>query len=199
MNQDFSLLITTQECNLDINTKMGIIEGIDYHPSPNFDERPSESDISGIVIHNISLPPGEFGGGWINDLFLNQLDPDAHPYFKAIASLTVSAHLLIRRDGQLVQYVPFTKRAWHAGKSSWQGRERCNDFTIGIEMEGCDDKSFEPEQYQQLAITINLLCAHYPDLTKEKITGHEHIAPGRKTDPGPNFDWDLLAELLDTI
>jgi AmpD protein len=182
--------------NVHINNKTGLIEGIDYHPSPNFDERPSETDITGIVIHNISLPPGEFGGGWIDDLFLNQLDPTAHPYFEAIAAVTVSAHLLIRRDGQVIQYVPLSKRAWHAGKSNWQGRERCNDFTVGIEMEGSDDQSFEAVQYQQLALIINMLCKCYPHLTQDTITGHEHIAPGRKTDPGPYFDWERLSKLL---
>lgn len=169
---------------------------IKYHSSPNTDERPDIDDISGIVIHNISLPPGEFGGGWINDLFLNQLDPTAHPYFEAIATLKVSAHMLIRRDGELIQYVPFHQRAWHAGVSSWEGRTGCNDFTIGIELEGCDDQEFEAVQYQQLTQLIKSLCDAYPRLTIDKVKGHQEIAPGRKTDPGPYFSWQQLNTLL---
>ncbi len=174
----------------------GIVNGIQYSPSPNQDERPDPTDISGIVIHNISLPPGEFGGGWINDLFLNKLDPTAHPYFEKIADLRVSAHLLIRRDGEVIQYVPFCQRAWHAGVSQWDERDCCNDFTIGIEMEGCDDQKFEPIQYQQLAQFIVLLCDYYPSLSTDLIKGHQEIAPGRKTDPGPYFDWELLKSLI---
>jgi AmpD protein len=164
--------------------------------SPNFDERPDPNDISGIVIHNISLPPGEFGGGWITDLFLNRLDPLAHPYFEKINDLKVSSHLLIRRDGEIIQYVSFDKRAWHAGVSSWDGREKCNDFTIGIELEGCDDSEFELVQYKQLADIINSLIVTYPRLSTDTIKGHQHIAPERKTDPGPFFDWPLLTQLL---
>lgn len=168
-----------------------------FYLSPNHDERPDPTDIQGIVIHNISLPPGEFGQRFIDDLFLNQLDSSQHPYFEQLQGLKVSSHLLIRRNGELVQFVPFHKRAWHAGVSSWQGRERCNDFTIGIELEGCDDKPFEDAQYHQLAVVISALCEAYPQLNYERITGHEHIAPGRKTDPGPCFEWDYLRQLLD--
>lgn len=182
---------------LKIDTTQGLCADIQLSLSPNHDERPDSSDISGIVIHNISLPPGEFGATFIDDLFLNQLDCTAHPYFDALRELRVSSHLLIRRSGELVQFVPFHKRAWHAGVSSWQGRERCNDFTIGIELEGCDDQPFEDKQYHQLARIITALCAAYPQLNYERITGHEHIAPGRKTDPGPYFDWDYLRQLLD--
>jgi AmpD protein len=164
--------------------------------SPNFDDRPDPNDISGIVIHNISLPPGEFGGGWIADLFLNRLDSSAHPYFEHIKDLKVSSHLLIRRDGDVIQFVSFDKRAWHAGVSSWDGREKCNDFTIGIELEGCDDSEFEFIQYQQLAKIIKSLIATYPQLSTDRIKGHQHIAPDRKTDPGPFFDWPLLTQLL---
>lgn len=167
-----------------------------YLASPNCDERPDPEDISGIVIHNISLPPGEFGGGWISDLFLNQLDPNAHPYFAEINKLKVSTHLLIRRNATVIQYVPFNKRAWHAGVSSWNGREKCNDFTIGIELEGSDDQAFETVQYEKLAQIVKQLIAHYPKLTTERITGHQHIAPERKTDPGPFFEWDRLERLL---
>jgi len=181
---------------LQIDRELGLIDGIGFHPSPNQDLRPDSDDISGIVIHNISLPPGEFGGGWINDLFLNQLDPAAHPYFAEISTLKVSAHLLIRRSGEIIQYVPFHQRAWHAGVSSWDGRECCNDFTIGIEMEGCDDKTFEKEQYQQLADVIKSICDTYANVNTSLIKGHEDISPGRKTDPGPHFDWAYLTTLL---
>lgn len=181
---------------MEIDKKSGWLTPVTKLASPNFDERPDSDDICGIVIHNISLPPGEFGGSWITDLFLNRLDVNAHPYFAEIAGLKVSSHLLIRRDGEVQQFVPFTSRAWHAGQSSWQGRERCNDFTIGIEMEGDDFSPFEDEQYQQLASVIKLLIATYPKLSTERIAGHEHIAPGRKTDPGPFFDWQRLQDLL---
>lgn len=164
--------------------------------SPNCDARPDPDDISGIVIHNISLPPSQFGGSWIADLFLNQLDTNAHPYFAEIAGLRVSSHLLICRDGEIQQFVPFHQRAWHAGKSCWDGRECCNDFTIGIELEGDDFSAFERVQYQQLVTVIKSLLQTYPNLSVERIVGHEHIAPGRKTDPGPFFDWQLLQGLL---
>jgi len=174
----------------------GLLTDIEYHCSPNQDNRPDIDDITGIVIHNISLPPGEFGGDWIDDLFLNKLDPKAHPYFEKIAKVCVSAHLLIRRNGNIIQYVPFQQRAWHAGVSKWGDRERCNDFTIGIELEGCDVNPFEIEQYRQLVEIIQLLCKAYPKLTLANIKGHQDISPGRKTDPGPYFDWKYLNELL---
>lgn len=173
-----------------------LLKGITYRASPNQDLRPVSDDISGIVIHNISLPPGDFGGGWIDDLFLNRLDPTAHPYFEPIAEIKVSAHVLIRRDGEIIQYVPFDKRAWHAGVSCWNGRERCNDFTIGIELEGCDDQHFEQQQYMGLVEVIQCLSRTYPKITPQTIIGHQHIAPDRKTDPGPYFDWDHLSALL---
>ncbi len=181
---------------MDIDLQQNLLKQATLHLSPNQDDRPDREDISGIVIHNISLPPSEFGGGWIDDLFLNKLDPNAHPYFDKIADLRVSTHVLIRRDGQLIQYVPFDKRAWHAGVSSWDGRERCNDFTVGIEMEGCDDNNFEPVQYQQLADVILALCTTYPQLSADNIKGHSDISPGRKTDPGAYFDWEHLHTLL---
>jgi AmpD protein len=165
-------------------------------PSPNYDSRPADTAITLIVIHNISLPPNEFGGPWIEDLFCNQLDPAAHPYFQAIHELRVSAHLLIRRDGELLQFVPLQQRAWHAGVSCFQGRERCNDFSIGIELEGADTLPYTREQYQQLAQVITILRQHYPTLPDSGLTGHSDIAPGRKTDPGPAFDWDRLQNLL---
>lgn len=183
---------------MNIDSQSGLLNGCEYCHSPNQDERPDNMEISGVVIHNISLPPGEFGGQWINDLFLNQLDPTAHPFFIDIAELRVSSHILIRRNGELKQYVPFNKRAWHAGASSWDGRERCNDFTIGIELEGTDDQSFEIIQYQQLSKLIRALCKTYPSLDKNALKGHCDIAPERKTDPGPFFDWSFLRSLLKT-
>ena len=164
--------------------------------SPNWDERPPHSQIDLLVIHGVSLPPGEFGGPWIDDLFQNRLDPAAHPYFGPIAHLRVSSHLLIRRDGELIQYVDLTRRAWHAGVSCFAGRERCNDFSIGIELEGTDEIAYEPVQYQVLAVTSRCLMRHFPAITPERIVGHSDIAPGRKTDPGPAFDWALFRQLL---
>jgi len=177
---------------LQIDRKLGLLSGVDFHFSPNHDVRPNVDDISGIVIHNISLPPGEFGGGWIDDLFLNKLDPNAHPYFEEISALKVSAHLLIRRSGEVIQYVPFHQRAWHAGVSSWDGRDCCNDFTIGIEMEGCDDDIYTDEQYASLQQVTQALMLAYPQITSDRITGHEFISPGRKTDPGRAFKWQRL-------
>lgn len=164
----------------------GMCAGARWVPSPHHDERPDEAKVELIVIHNISLPPGEFGGRWIDDLFLGRLDPDAHPYFRDIAAMQVSSHFLIRRDGELIQYVPCELRAWHAGKSSWNGRERCNDFSVGIELEGADDQPFEDAQYETLADLTGALRERYGNLD---IAGHSDIAPGRKTDPGPHFDW----------
>ena len=161
-------------------------------PSPNYDDRPNPADISLLVIHCISLPPGEFDNPYINQLFCNVLDPDAHPYFKEIYQLTVSAHLLIKRDGSCIQYVPFNKRAWHAGKSSYQGKERCNDFSIGIELEGTESIPYTEAQYIKLAEVIDSLLKAYPNLSKQQITGHSDIAPGRKNDPGASFDWQRI-------
>lgn len=174
---------------MQVDRKRGLISGTKYHDSPNQDERPDVEDISGIVIHNISLPPGEFGGGWIDDLFLNKLNPQAHPYFEEISNLKVSAHILITRNGEVIQYVPFHRRAWHAGISCWDDRECCNDFTIGIELEGCDEQTFEKIQYTSLVTAVNALIKAYPKLSVDRITGHSDIASGRKTDPGPCFDW----------
>lgn len=160
--------------------------------SPNYDDLPNPVDISLLVIHCISLPPGEFDNPYIDQLFCNVLDPDGHPYFKEIYQLTVSAHLLIKRDGSCVQYVPFNKRAWHAGKSSYQGKERCNDFSIGIELEGTESIPYTEAQYIQLAEVIDSLLKAYPNLSKQQITGHSDIAPGRKNDPGASFDWQRI-------
>ena len=155
-------------------------------PSPNFDQRPPSTVIDLLVIHNISLPPGQFGGPWIAHLFTNCLDAHADPYFETLQSLRVSSHFLIRRDGQLVQFVSTLQRAWHAGVSQFGGRERCNDFSIGIELEGTDDQAFCSAQYDSLCGLTRSLQRVHPLRT---VTGHQHIAPGRKTDPGPFFDW----------
>ncbi|MEN8177314.1 MAG: 1,6-anhydro-N-acetylmuramyl-L-alanine amidase AmpD [Pseudomonadota bacterium] len=166
------------------------------HPSPNQDARPPDNSISLLVIHSISLPPGEYGGPWIDDFFLNRLDPNAHPYFSEIQDLRVSTHLLIRRDGQLIQYVPFNQRAWHAGESAFEGQKHCNDFSIGIELEGTDTQPYTQAQYATLAQATRELIISYPAITPERITGHADIAPDRKTDPGPAFDWQYYRDKL---
>lgn len=162
-------------------------------PSPNHDERPLGEVPSLLVVHAISLPPDVFGGPYVEQLFSNTLDPAEHPYFASIHTLRVSAHFFIRRNGELVQFVPCGCRAWHAGLSNWRGRERCNDFSIGVELEGCDSQPFEQVQYQVLARLIQRLRQDFP---LADIAGHSDIAPGRKTDPGPYFNWDLLQRLL---
>jgi len=165
-------------------------------PSPNFDNRVDSDDISLLVIHCISLPPGEFGNACIEQLFCNRLNPDGHPYFKEVFQLTVSSHLVIKRSGEIVQYVPFDKRAWHAGQSSYEGRERCNDFSIGIELEGTETIPYTEAQYRELAAVVKTLLDTYPGLSAQRITGHSDIAPGRKTDPGESFDWQKFYCLL---
>jgi len=162
--------------------------------SPNCDDRPSGTVIDLVVIHGISLPPGEFGGGHITALFTNQLDPDAHPSFAEIADLRVSAHVLIERNGRVVQFVRFDRRAWHAGQSQFLDRARCNDFSIGIELEGTDTQAYTQLQYETLIAVLKALKTAYPSLSY--ICGHEHIAPARKTDPGPAFDWGRLGGQL---
>ena len=154
--------------------------------SPNSDARPDDAEIDLIVLHAISLPPGEYGGDGVAALFTNRLDPAAHPYYAEIAGLKVSAHFFIRRDGQLIQFVPVTARAWHAGVSIWEGRERCNDFSLGIELEGDDDTPFAPAQYATLQTLLQALTLALPI---RAVTSHSHVTPGRKTDPGPHFDW----------
>ena len=174
----------------------GWLTEITCRPSSNCDQRPAPDDIDLLVIHNISLPPEEFGGPWISDFFCNRLDPNQHPYFSEIADLKVSSHLLIRRDGQPIQFVSFFDRAWHAGLSSFQGRDKCNDFSIGIELEGSDTQPFTESQYHSLATITEKLMAFFPGITPERITGHSNIAPGRKTDPGPCFDWSYFKKLI---
>lgn len=171
----------------------GWLPGARHVASPNFDARPAGVAIDLLVVHAISLPPDRFGGSAIEQLFTNRLDADADPYFATVAHLRVSAHFLIRRGGELIQFVPCGARAWHAGVSSWQGRERCNDFSIGVELEGCDTTPFEAAQYRRLATLVRALRRRYP-LTY--IAGHSDIAPGRKSDPGPHFDWARFLRLL---
>ncbi len=174
----------------------GVLRQARWLASPNHDARPAGCSPELLVVHGISLPPGEFGGPWIDRLFTNELPAEAHPAFREIAALRVSSHVLIRRDGELVQYVPFHLRAWHAGVSCWQGRTRCNDFSIGIELEGTDTQAYEPVQYRQLAAVVQALQRAYPAVGRHLPVGHSDIAPGRKTDPGPAFDWQTLAALL---
>ena len=165
-------------------------------PSPNFGPRPDTDDISLLVIHNISLPPACFGGGFVQPFFTGQLDPSLHPYFAEIADLRVSAHFLIERDGTVTQFVSCDRRAWHAGASCYGGRENCNDFSIGIELEGTDELPYADAQYDALVSLTRVLQTAYPAITNHRITGHEFIAPGRKTDPGPAFDWRRYLQAL---
>ncbi len=167
-----------------------------YCASPNFDDRPDDTTVDLLVIHCISLPPGEFGGDHIRQLFTNELDCRCRPEYESLKGLKVSAHCLIDRLGGVTQFVDFDKRAWHAGRSHWQGREACNDFSIGIELEGCDTKPYTDAQYRTLAaLTADIRC-HYPAITEDRVVGHSDIAPARKTDPGPHFDWQRLREAM---
>lgn len=174
----------------------GWLSGVRRVPSPNFDERPPDTELGLIVVHGISLPPGRFGGGWIDRFFCNELPANADPYFATIHTMQVSSHALIVRDGTLTQYVPFTARAWHAGRSLYCGRTACNDFSVGIELEGTDDIPYTDAQYETLAQLIGVLKGGYPSLRTADVVGHSDIAPGRKTDPGPAFDWVRLRTLL---
>ncbi len=178
-----------------IDIKTGLLEQCKQCLSPNRDERPQAVAIDLIVVHSISLPPGEYGGDAIEHFFQNKLDKTAHPYFEEIHQMQVSSHALIKRSGEIVQFVPFHERAWHAGQSNYQGRERCNDFSIGIELEGTDSDAFEDVQYQQLAQLVDVLRATYPAIA-DNITGHSDISPGRKKDPGTGFDWHRLKDNL---
>ena len=181
---------------MNIDIASGVLSEARQQPSENCDLRSDVEDIALIVIHGISLPPGKFGGDYIDQLFCNKLNPTDHPYFESISELKVSSHILIRRDGEIVQYVPFYKRAWHAGVSSYKERESCNDFSIGIEMEGEDNTPYTDSQYQVLSELLKNLINTYPKLSTETIAGHSDISPGRKTDPGESFDWERLHTLL---
>jgi AmpD protein len=165
-------------------------------PSPFYDDRPADTDISLLVVHNISLPPGQFDNDHIESFFQGKLDPNAHPYFARIAQMRVSAHCLIKRDGKIIQFVPFDKRAWHAGVSSFAGVERCNDYSIGIELEGTDTLAYTPEQYGSLSQVTHFLMRRFPLITQQRITGHQYIAPYRKSDPGLIFDWRHFMAML---
>jgi AmpD protein len=180
-----------------IDPATGLLGGARQVLSPHCDARPAGVLPEVLVVHGISLPPGEFGGPWIDRLFTGTLPPDAHPYFRTIATQRVSAHALILRDGQIVQYVPFGERAWHAGQSTWAGRTACNDFSIGVELEGTDDTPYTDAQYQALAGLLAALLATYPSLTQQAIVGHSDVSPGRKTDPGASFEWPRLRTELD--
>jgi AmpD protein len=181
---------------LRIDPATGLVVGVRQVLSPHRDSRPAGVQPELIVVHGISLPPGEFGGPWIDRLFCGNLPAGEHPYFATLAGLRVSAHVLVRRDGALVQYVPFGARAWHAGVSEWRGRPQCNDYSIGIELEGADDVPYEPAQYVALAALTRALLAAYPALSADRLAGHSDVAPGRKTDPGPAFAWGRLRALL---
>ena len=182
--------------HLAIDPDTGLIVGVRQVLSPHFDERPPGVLADLLVVHGISLPPGQFGGPWIDRLFTGTLPWEAHPYFTEIKGLRASAHALIRRDGQIAQYVPFAKRAWHAGKSEYGGRSGCNDFSIGVELEGTDNTPYTDAQYQQLVALTAALLAAYSSMSEDAIVGHSDIAPGRKTDPGPSFDWARFRTLL---
>jgi AmpD protein len=181
-----------------IDSITGLLDSVRYLPSPHCDERPNSMAIDLVVIHGISLPPGQFGQGAIEKFFCGHLDFNEHPYFATLAALRVSAHLLITRQGDIIQFVPFTKRAWHAGQSVFAGREQCNNFSIGIELEGTDDMEYEKIQYEQLAKVLRLLMKAYPGISRKNIVGHSDIAPSRKTDPGPAFHWNELDSLLES-
>jgi N-acetyl-anhydromuramoyl-L-alanine amidase len=178
-----------------IDVGAGLLAGAVQIPSPNQDARPPGAAIGLIVVHGISLPPGAYGDDWVEALFTNQLPPDRHPFFRTIAGLRVSAHLYIRRNGRVVQFVPFHARAWHAGASVWDYRLACNDYSVGIELEGCDHEAYADIQYVHLARIIDALGVAYPGVRSAPIVGHSDIAPGRKTDPGPHFEWDRLRAL----
>ena len=176
-----------------LNKKTGWIEGITHLPSPFFNQRPSSETIDLLIIHNISMPEGQFGTPYIDQMFTGQLDRGSHPDFEKI-NIEVSCHLLVTRKGDIKQYVSLLDRAWHAGQSSFQGKENCNNYSIGIELEGCDDQPFERCQYEQLRQLVDLLKEHFPAITNKRIVGHCDVAPGRKTDPGDFFDWQQLEE-----
>jgi AmpD protein len=182
--------------DLQVDPNSGLMRGARQIASPNHDARPAGVEADLIVVHGISLPPGEFGGPWIDRLFTNTLPAQIHPYFAEVCSLRVSSHLVLDRDGAVTQYVSVRDRAWHAGKSMYEGREACNDFSVGVELEGTDTLPYEAAQYQALAKVVAALCAAFPRLSPDRVVGHSDIAPGRKTDPGPAFDWPRARALI---
>ncbi|MFT5503365.1 MAG: AmpD protein [Gammaproteobacteria bacterium] len=173
----------------------GWLQSVEVIPSPNYDARPDNAVVSLIVIHGISLPPGEYGGGNIETFFCNELDPATHGFFESISDLRVSAHCLIERSGQIIQFVSFLNRAWHAGVSNWKGQETCNNFSVGIELEGTDTDLYAPCQYTQLSSLIAAIRNRFPTIGRDDLCGHSDIAPGRKTDPGESFDWSAIKNL----
>jgi len=181
---------------MSIDRNSGLVAQAEFIESPNADDRPDDAIIDTVIVHSISLPPDDYGGPHIAELFTNTLDPTAHPYFEEIRDLRVSAHLLIRRDGSLTQFVPFHRRAWHAGQSDFRGRSSCNDFSIGIELEGSDTIPYADVQYRRLADVLRALFDTYPELSARRIAAHADVAPDRKTDPGPAFDWFQLYHRL---
>jgi AmpD protein len=185
-----------KSCLFTVDKATGLVEQAAQVPSPNCDARPDDADPSLIVVHGISLPPGDFGGPYIEALFTNTLDWDAHPYFQEIRGMEVSAHVLIRRDGSVIQFVPFTQRAWHAGESCFRGVEHCNDYSIGLELEGEDETPYDDRQYTVLQALIRAAREAYPSISAREIAAHSDIAPGRKTDPGPAFEWLRLYDGL---
>jgi AmpD protein len=188
--------MASKSCLFTVDKATGLLAPARFCESPNHDERPDAADPRLLVIHGISLPPGEFGGHEVEQLFTNQLDWDAHPFFDEIRGLQVSAHLFIRRDGSVIQFVPLTKRAWHAGASRFRGRDCCNDYSIGIELEGEDQTPYDDRQYPALWGVIQAICRAFPGITPRDIAAHSDIAPQRKTDPGPAFDWFRLYDGL---
>jgi AmpD protein len=195
--------MASKSCLFTVDKATGLLDPAQFCESPNHDDRPGNADPALIIIHGISLPPGQFGGREVEQLFTNRLDWDAHPFFAEIRGLEVSAHLFIRRDGSVIQFVPLTKRAWHAGASCFRGRECCNDYSIGIELEGADETPYDDRQYPVLQGVIRAICAAFPAITARTLAAHSDIAPGRKTDPGPAFDWlrlyDGLGHRKDTL
>jgi AmpD protein len=185
----------SQVTALSIDPGTGLLGGASFRPSPNQDARPPGAGIDLIIVHGISLPPGDFGNEWVEALFHNRLPPEQHPFFKSIEGLRVSSHFYIRRDGEVLQFVPCHARAWHAGLSVWRHRVACNDYSVGIELEGTDDIPYERVQYEVLARLISALESAYPTLGHAPVVGHSEVAPGRKTDPGPAFDWNFLETL----
>jgi len=180
-----------------VDASSGILQGVTFIESPNHDARPDDESPSLVVVHGISLPPNQFGGEGVKQLFTNRLDAKEHPYYESIQHLKVSAHVFIRRDGEVIQFVPFNQRAWHAGVSSFNGREKCNDFSIGIELEGADHIPYTAAQYQALSEVIKGIWQAYPSMKERLVVGHSDIAPGRKTDPGDYFLWSALDRLLE--
>lgn len=194
MQSDYNVIMFEEPLLLDNNRH--ILQSVRQEPSPHCDERPTGMMIDTVIIHGISLPPGEFGGEVITNFFCNRLDFDAYPALDWLQPVRVSAHLLIKRKGEIIQFVPFDKRAWHAGVSFFDGRTHCNDFSIGIELEGTDEVPYEMIQYVQLAAVVRVLMKRYTAISHDRIVGHSEVAPGRKTDPGPHFNWDVFRGLI---